>query len=601
MLRYLRGGSKRLKLVWWILIVVTVVTFVFFFGTPDPTQLGSTPNVVGQVNGEPILREEYLAAVEEQRIQFRTRYGVDAADRDLKGVEAQAWRNLVARRLFEKQAEREGITVAPREIVIAMQTAPPAVITAAPAFQTDGKFDVQKYAAALRDPANDWTPVETMIRQQLPVRKLQERLIASVKLAEPELLQAFRDRYERIAATVVFVPGIADTGDKPPTDADLQRVYEKYKTRFATSARTQLEMLVVPKAISQAEVAVAREAAQGFANRARAGEDWNTLVRDYSELQTGKEGGEVDRVFQPMEFGAEAPKVAAMKEGDISDPIRDNTRFIVFKLLKREPPGPQAPMGGVRIGQLVVRIRADGDTLQQQFMDLIELRKRAQSKGLGAAAAEKGLATTTSEYYNAANPPQALFDVPQAADWGLGARVGAVSPVFEGVDEFAIVAVKVQQPAGLVPRDRVGETLRQIAAVDARVERARPVADAIAAAVGAGQTLEQAAAAAGHTAMRVENITRRQPDPRVAAAPEFVGALFGAAEGGRVGPFRGLNGWYFGRLEAKAPADTALYSQVKGQIANEILQQRQQNFFNEYVATLRSKADVKDLRASGQR
>lgn len=601
MLRFLRGANKRTKTIWWILIVVTVVTFVggfvFLLGA-DLTGSGRAraAGAVGTVDGRKISRDEWLAAVAEQTAQFRSRFGADPADRDARGVELQAWRNLVARRLFEAQARREGIDVTPQEIVIAMQTSPPAVVTGSPAFQTNGEFDPQKYAAALRDPSNNWAGVEELLRQQLPVRKFQERVFSSVKLSEPELIEAFHDRQDRAVATVVFVAGRADSGEAPPGEADLQRVYEKYRSRFSTAARTQLEVLMVPKAIGESEVSVAREAAQGYANRARAGEDWNSLVRDYSEMATGNEGGVVDRVFQPAEFGPEmGPRMTTMKVGDISDPMRDGTRFIVFKLVERTAATPTAAPG-LKVGQLVVKIRPDEESIRKQYEDLEALRGRARAVGLGTAAAEKGLATTTTEFYNLSNTPQALFDVPDAADWGLGAKPGAVSPVFEGSDDFTIVQVKVQQAAGIVPRDRVGEMLRQIAQVDARVERAKPAADAIAQALGAGRTLEQAAQANGLVAQRIENLTRRQPDPRVAAAPEFVGALFAATPGRAIGPVRGLNGWYFGRLESVAVADTAQFREVKGQISNEILQRRQQTFFTELMMGLRSQARVVDLR-----
>lgn len=603
MLRFLRGANKRTKTIWWVLIVVTCVTFVggfvFLLGADLTGSDRSTAGEVGTVNGKRISRDEYLAAVNEQRAQFKTRYGVDPADRDAKSVETQAWRSLVARRLFEAKARAEGIGVSPREVVIAMQTSPPAAITQAAPFQTNGQFDPQKYAAALRDPANNWAGVEAMVREQLPVRKLQERLISSVKLSEPELLQSFHDRFDRAVASVVFVPGRADTGEAPPAEADLQRVYDKYRNRFATPARTQLEMLIVPKTIGDSEIEVARESAQGFVQRARAGEDWNTLVRDYSELQTGGEGGTVDRVFQPAEFGPEmGPKMAVMKVGDVSDPLRDGTRFIVFKVLDRPAPAAGAP-GGLKVGQLVVKIRPDEEKIREQFEALNAIRKRAQASGLGTAATEKGLPTQTSEFYNANNAPQSLFGIPEAADWGLGAKEAAVSPVFEGVDDFAIVQVKVQQAAGIVARDKVGEALRQIATMDARVEKVKAVSEALGQAVGAGQSLEQAAAAQGLPVQRIEGLNRRQPDPRVAAAPEFVGALFGAAPGKVIGPMRGLNGWYLGRLESLAVADTALYSQAKGQISSEILQQRQNNFFNEFLASLRGKAKVADLRSAG--
>src|SRR6266436_5515995 len=64
MLRFLRMGNKRTKMVWWVLIVVTVVTFlggfVFLFGAGfDSTRSARISGAIGTVNGTSISREEY--------------------------------------------------------------------------------------------------------------------------------------------------------------------------------------------------------------------------------------------------------------------------------------------------------------------------------------------------------------------------------------------------------------------------------------------------------------------------------------------------------------------------------------------------------------
>jgi parvulin-like peptidyl-prolyl isomerase len=109
--------------------------------------------------------------------------------------------------------------------------------------------------------------------------------------------------------------------------------------------------------------------------------------------------------------------------------------------------------------------------------------------------------------------------------------------------------------------------------------------------------LEQAAKAAGVTPVQIDGMTRRQPDPRIAAVPELVGALFTGPPGRVFGPLRGINGWYFGRVDRIVPADTASFAQLRGQLSTEILQRRQQGFFVGYLTSLRDKAKVEDLRA----
>src|SRR5512143_816228 len=77
MLRYLRTGGKYTKLIWWILTVVTVVTFVFMFnafgfmGSSGPQQSG----VAGTVDGSAISSQEYQQALVSQREAFKRQTG----------------------------------------------------------------------------------------------------------------------------------------------------------------------------------------------------------------------------------------------------------------------------------------------------------------------------------------------------------------------------------------------------------------------------------------------------------------------------------------------------------------------------------------------
>ena len=188
MLQFLRMGNKRTKTLWWILIIVTVVTFlggfVFLVGVGLDTSLSArSRGDMGTVNGAPITRTDFANALNEQRQAFLQQTGSDADPEESRALETQAWRGLVTQQLLSAEAHRLGLKVTDREVVLALQSAPPPMLAQAPAFQTDGKFDPQKYVAALKDPGNNWAPFEDLARQQLPLRKLQERLLASLKLS----------------------------------------------------------------------------------------------------------------------------------------------------------------------------------------------------------------------------------------------------------------------------------------------------------------------------------------------------------------------------------------------------------------------------------
>jgi len=600
MLRFMRTGNKRTKTIWWIVIVVTVVTFVggfvFILGAGfDSTYRAQASGAVGTVNGMNITRTDYQNALLEQRAAYQAQYGTDPVDRDEKYLEAQTWRSLVVQRLLAGEAKDAGLGATDQEVILAMQVTPPSVLTSAPAFQTDGKFDPAKYRQALSDPNNNWEPFEAMVRNQLPMRKLQERLASAVKLSEPEIREAYRFRFERVRATIVSV--LPESGAQPPapTEAELEAAYEKYGSRFATGPRVQLEVLTVPKEYGEEEVRASMQLAQSLVDRARGGEDFASLARDYSEASNAAQGGVLDQVFSASDFGPQfAPALAAAKAGDILDPIRDGGSVLVVKVVERpERPG-QDP--GIKVAQILVRIRSTDDQLRDQYQALVKVRKRATRAGLGRAATENGMATLNTGFFRLDQPPQVLAGSPEAVDWAYSSKENDVSPIFEEPEQFVIVQVAGKRPDGIPARDEISEPLRQLVELEKRLDMARPKVDAVAAGLAAGQSLEQAARSAGLEAVVTESMSRIQPDPRFAGSPELIGALFAAPPAQVVGPIRTLSGWYFGRVDQHAPADTTLYAQLRGQISQELLQRRQQSFLTSYANRLRSEAKVEDLR-----
>ena len=185
MLKYLRMGSKRTKAIWWALTIVTVGTFVggfiFLFGAGfDRGMQAEMSGALGTVDGEPIARADYQEAVTEQRQAYQKNYKSDPSEDDSRMLEAQAWRQLIVQLMMDRTARRLGLTATDPEVVLGMKTSPPPILLSAPDFQTDGKFDPNKYTAALRNPGFNWAPFERMVRTQLPVRKLQARLLASL-------------------------------------------------------------------------------------------------------------------------------------------------------------------------------------------------------------------------------------------------------------------------------------------------------------------------------------------------------------------------------------------------------------------------------------
>lgn len=605
MLGYLRSGNKRTKMIWWVITIATVFTFLIgfsFFGGigRDSTSAMRQSGSYGSINGDKVTREMWQTALTTEKERYRQRFGTDPVDRDLRAVEQQAWRQLVNTRLLVQAGKQAGITVTDNDVIAAMLNDPPAVIMSAPAFQTDGKFDPAKYAAALRNPGNDWTAFEEQVRTDGPGKKLQEVLLTSVKFSEGELREAFLDRFQRATAVVVMVPP-ADTGSSSGSDADLQRAYDKYKSLLASPARTQLEMLAIPVRYTEDEIKTASDVANGLYQRAISGENYTQLCKDYSEGLNAENGGVIDRFLDPTQMGPAGQQIAAHKPGDILPPMREGGTIMIFRILDPavDSTARNAPAGTVKLAQLTVKVHTNGDSLRSQYQRIADLAKRAKSVGLSRAASEKGLSTTRTGFFDLDNIPPQLYGTPDAADWGVSHKKGEVSPVFQSPDEFVIAQVAVQLPAGVPSRADVADQLKLIADFDKRVELAKPRVDQVASALHSGQTLEAAAAAAGLQTMPM-TFSAGQPDPRISRAPEFVGALLAAQPGQVIGPIRTSVGWYFGRLMGVVTPPDSLWNnpQMRQQLTSDLINRRQGAVVNGMLSMLRQKAAIVDARSA---
>ena len=286
----------------------------------------------------------------------------------------------------------------------------------------------------------------------------------------------------------------ADTGRSSGSEAELKAAYDKYKSRMASGARTQLEVLAIPKHYGADETKAAMDMAKSLFERATKGEGFSQLARDYSEGPNAERGGLIDRWLQPSELGSLIAAAVQMKKpGELVEPVQEGGRVLLLKIMdpaqdtsktKTPPPTPNS----VKLAQIVIKVHPSPDALRAQYKEAKAIADRARAVGLSKAATEKGMATVKTGFYDDNNAPPQLFAVPEAADWGLSAKQNEVSQVFEGEDEFVLAQVSLQHEAGPPTRDEVGDQLKMIADAEHRVDMSKPRADSVVAALKAGRT-----------------------------------------------------------------------------------------------------------------
>src|SRR5262249_25512720 len=158
-------------------------------------------------------------------------------------------------------------------------------------------------------------------------------------------------RYDRRTATLVLVPA-ADSGRSAGSEQDLKGAFDGYKSLLAAGARTQLEVLVIPKRFGQDENKAAMDMGRSLYDRAMKGEDFAQLARDYSEGPNAERGGIIDRWITPGDLGGLIGAAMRVKKpGDLIEPVQEGSRVLVIRIVdpaqdtsrtKTPPPSPDA-------------------------------------------------------------------------------------------------------------------------------------------------------------------------------------------------------------------------------------------------------------------
>jgi peptidyl-prolyl cis-trans isomerase D len=602
MLKHFRSGSKRIRSLWWVLTIGTVVTFIGGFivfgpGTGDGSLTPQTADVIGKVAGKEVRQSQLVSAEQTAARAYASQYGSEPLGNTAALVREQAWTNLVAERAVDGVARRYGLTVSDAEVVYAAKNSPPPDVTLEPTFMTNGRFDVAKWRQALADPSVDWSPLEQRMRDVLPAQRLEERVIAGVKISEPELLRLYSTQYDRVKASYVYFPLDPTPIDTTKlADAELRRYYDAHKGEFQTGTQVQAELVQFPVSVDADAEAIAKSDAETIVREIRGGRDFAEVARERSEGPYTENGGDMGQDVAMARLPATLkPLIEALQPGEITDPVRDGNTYFIFKLVTRgAPAGDQTQ---VRLAQIQKPVRPSSESVQKDYEAITKLRADAARQPLPKLAAARQLVSVNTGWFGEGQYVPMLVSMPQIQQWALTAKKGAVSRAYGTETGWILVQIVDRREAGPRPFEDAKDDVRR--AVEIQLRQVKPLADAkrLADAVKAGQSLEQAAAAMGLAVAATDTFARSNPNVALRPAPKAVGLAFGLPVGKVGGPVAAPNGAYVIRKDILIPGDPMQYQQIKGQLSSQLLTARQQRWLRSWVEKTVAEAKVEDRRA----
>ena len=560
-----------------ILLGLLVASFAVF-GIRDVFHGQMAPDAIVQAGKRTVSPAEFKRTFDNYRDQMQKQQNqtITAEEADKAGLLPRMIDSLAFQKSFDEFMARLGVRPSDKLVL--------GEIRKAPIFfdQITGKFDRKAYDNWLQQNNLTADQLEGDLRDGLSENHFASGLVAG--LQAPRAYGAVAATFQKEGRTFSgFLLDPRQAGEPPkPTDAELLKFMKETPQRFTKPETRQLSFVHFSAAATAAGLTVAPADVQkrfDFEKDSLSSPEKRTIVSipitdpakgadAAARLKKGEDPGAVAKSLgvQPVVY-TQSPKTAisdrkvadaafGLKEGEVAGPLQGTLGTAVVKVMQVTP--------GHAVTLDEVRTKIEGEVKKDQatekVYDLVQKYDDARSGGATLAEAVKKVGATLTVLPAPVSPEGIDLqgrksDLPEAVLKAAFALPGSgeSETIDAGQGEYFAVRADKIIPSALATVDEVRGPVTQLFVLDVAVKRLRVKADALAAEIRKGKTVEAAAESVGAKVGHAVDIHRDAADGK-AFSRDLIAKVFGGKVGDVIVGEDVRLGFIVGKLE-KVSAD----------------------------------------------
>ncbi len=607
------------------LIAIIAVVFIFYFGYSFTADKALK---VAYVNGELISGPEYQKAYRDLSLAMQARYKDMWNENMAKmfNLKQRALDNLINQRLMTQAAKRLGLDVTEEEVQQAIMNYP--------AFQVDGRFDMRQYQLLLSQNRMKPEDFEQTITQDLLDQKLKQFLFAFLNIPEKEVLESYT--FENETVNIAFIPFKAETFKKTVqlSPSDVAAYYEKHKEDYRVPKKIKavyielgpglfdeaveitdkevvsfyeynIEQYKHPKEVrarhilfkaaedaSDEVVQKAKKKAEKVLEKARKGDDFAKLAKQYSEGPSSSDGGDLG-YFQAGQMDPAFEAAAfSLKPGEISDLVRTPFGVHIIKVEDiRE--ARTDPLEAVRekIKETLTRHAA---TEKAHEKGLLLMDQMPYDIELPVYAKQHDLKVTYSTFFAENEPVTGIEGSEKVVPSLFALEKNQTSELVELGGKFYIFQVAESKESSIPPLKEVEAQVKADAAADAARKAAAAAASKWLEELKGGKSWDQVAKVSGRTPEETGFFSRRDPIPKMGRAPGLTETAFALSSDKRYPDkvFQTEEGVLVIRWLGRKGIDPEKFKKEADEYRRALVQAKHQQLFQNWLESLRKDAEI---------
>tara|TARA_B100000963_G_scaffold361949_1_gene401165 strand:- start:4950 stop:6803 length:1854 start_codon:yes stop_codon:yes gene_type:complete len=605
---------SRMQVVMWTILVLFVTSMAIggLVGGASITDIfgGRQGNEVGSLNGKPILFEDFNQLVSNEINRIDSQTGGQISDEEREYIRAVVWERLIADLIVQEQIVKNKIVVSDEELLFQMKNNPPPFLQNSEAFQSFGRFDLEKYLDAVLNPNQiDWKPIEDFMQNvYLPSYKIQQYITNAAAITSDDVFENYKKRFLNYKIEVLHITEKAIDQDlykslliDRPNESELKDLYEKNISDYNQPEQRYLKYVKWPILSSANDSLRIKLEAEDLIFRLNDGEDFALLANTYTEdpsnsadpknLKGGELGwfnrGQLLPEFEEASFKAD--------KGAIVGPILTDYGYHVIKINDKRTVENNEQ---VNASHILLTIQPGRGT-ENELKDIASIfALEATEYGFLSLADSLGIEVQDSNELRKESIFIDSFGVGRSAvNFAFNNVEGSTSEVIKNDNYFGVFFLDRIEKETILTFENIKEELKNEFLSEFKKDYLKTLAESIkeenqdemnfSDIFDKNDSLEYVAETNSALIGSFESIGKSN---------FVVGALSNAKEGDIIGPLPTIRGEVFVKVIDIADVVMSDFEEKKDAIKFSLLIDRQNAIWSNWLQALRDNADIKDYR-----
>ena len=599
---------ERMQVVLWTLLILFLLSMTvggLVGGANIIDQLIGNTNpqtTIARINGEVISPSQFNNLVNQQLASLKNS-GQTINEFQLNQARNRAWENLLQDILVTQEVEKLGLRASNQEVMYHLENQPPPFLQQNPTFQTEGKFDSDKYLTALANPNDDeWLPIEQFMKNTyIPNFKLQKLLDESLVISDVEILNEFRNRSLDYTLTAIHVTSsLLTSEDLEPTLNEIAERYDQDKLEhYKHEELRSLRYVSWEKRPSNEDTLEAKDLSLDILQKTNSSPDFASLANQYT--------------MDPSNQGGKGGDLGWFKKGRMVKPFEE----AAFKASKNEIIGPILSRFGYHIihvrdkridkdgndeilaSHILIKIDISPSTLNKLKRDATLFSYDAQDNGFDTAIKTHNLLTSKVEKLEENDfTVKELGNLRSMVRFAFNNKLSSVSEILENDKYYAVCILDSIIPEGIKNIDEVESQIRAVLKNEKAKSAAFVEANKLLIDISSGeeQLSDLIKSKKGLEGFSKETKKLSQGFPSIGRSNYITGAIASASLGKIIGPIETNKGYAILQVHEVSQFDSAAYKTQKDQIQNTLFSKKQNQYFQAWLSGLKDQAEIIDNR-----